>query len=168
MQVQSLIQIIRALNEAGVEYLIVGGVAVNAHGFERYTKDVDLVIGLDPQNITQGLHALESIDYHMSIPVSPQEFASRENREMWKTEKNMIVLKLWSDQHQRTPIDVFIYEPFNFQNEYTNRKIEKIEGLEAPIVSLESLFKMKREANRNQDLIDIENLQRIQELRKEF
>ena len=38
MQVQSLIQIIRALNEAGVQYLIVGGVAVNAHGFERYTK----------------------------------------------------------------------------------------------------------------------------------
>lgn len=168
MQVQSLIQIIRALNEAGVQYLIVGGVAVNAHGFERYTKDVDLVIGLDPHNITQGLHALESIDYHMSIPVSPEDFASEENREMWKTEKNMIVLKLWSDQHQRTPIDVFIYEPFNFQAEYAKRKIEKIEGFEAPIVSLESLFKMKRDANRNQDLIDIENLQRIQELRKEI
>ena len=29
----------------------------------------------------------------------------------------MIVLKLWSDEHRRTPIDIFVYEPFPFEQE---------------------------------------------------
>ena len=39
--------IVRALNTAAVEYLIVGGLAVNAQGFVRSTRDVDLVLKLD-------------------------------------------------------------------------------------------------------------------------
>jgi len=30
----------------------------------------------------------------------------------------MITLKLWSDQHRRTPIDIFVYEPFDFAKEF--------------------------------------------------
>jgi hypothetical protein len=58
MEVRSIETIIQALNTAKVEYLIVGGVAVGAHGYDRLTADVDLVIGLQPQNITRGLRAL--------------------------------------------------------------------------------------------------------------
>jgi hypothetical protein len=43
MEVRSIETIVKALNEAGVQYLIVGGLAVNAHGFVRLTRDVDLV-----------------------------------------------------------------------------------------------------------------------------
>jgi len=46
MEVRSVEAIVRALNTAEVEYLIVGGLAVNVHGYERLTQDVDLVIGL--------------------------------------------------------------------------------------------------------------------------
>jgi len=44
MEVRSVEAIVRALNTAEVEYLIVGGLAVNAHGFVRLTRDVDLVL----------------------------------------------------------------------------------------------------------------------------
>ena len=40
MEVRSIETIVKTLNEAGVEYLIVGGLAVNAHGYERLTVDV--------------------------------------------------------------------------------------------------------------------------------
>lgn len=50
-----------ALNGSRVKYLIVGGLAVIAHGYERLTKDVDLVIGLEPGNISRGLRALLTI-----------------------------------------------------------------------------------------------------------
>jgi hypothetical protein len=33
-----------ALDEAGVRYLVAGGIAVNARGYLRFTKDVDLVV----------------------------------------------------------------------------------------------------------------------------
>ena len=60
MEVHSIETIVKALNDAKVKYLIVGGLAVNAHGYERLTVDVDLVIGLQPENIKHALHALQA------------------------------------------------------------------------------------------------------------
>lgn len=48
MEVRSVEAIVRALNTADVQYLIVDELEVNAHGYERLTRDVDLVIGLEP------------------------------------------------------------------------------------------------------------------------
>ena len=73
----------------------------------------------------------------------------------------MVTLKLWSDEHQRTPVDIFVYEPFDFAKEYAIGTALKVcPGLSARVVSLETLLKMKRDAGRPQDLIDIEELQR--------
>jgi hypothetical protein len=169
MEVRSVEAIVKALNRAKVQYLIVGGLAVVAHGYERLTKDVDLVIGLKPQNIICGLRALMKIGYHMSIPVTPEEFADKKKRAHWRKSKNMIVLKLWSDKHRRTPVDVFVYEPFDFAKEYAASGREKVMAtVRAPVVSLKTLLKMKRAAGRPQDLADITDLKRIKQLKMEF
>jgi hypothetical protein len=161
MEVRSVEAIVRALNAAGVEYLIVRGLAVNAHGFVRLTRDVDIVLKLHPANVDRGLNALFEIGYQMSIPAKPEDFANHETREDWRRNKEMITLKLWSDEHQRTPIDIFVYEPFDFAKEYaTGAALEVCPGLSARVVSLETLLKIKRDAGRPQDLIDIEELQR--------
>jgi len=166
MEVRSIEAIVRALNDANVQYLIVGGLAVNAHGYERLTRDVDLVIGLEPGNIIKGLRALQGIGYQMSIPVSPEEFAHAGQREIWRREKNMIVLKLWNDAHRRTPIDVFVYEPFNFAQEYAAAKFLPVAGdLQAPIVAISALVAMKQAAGRDKDLQDIQALRKIEEHR---
>ncbi len=162
MEVRSVEAIFRALNEDATRYIVVGGLAVNAHGYERFTKDVDLVIGLEPGNILRGLRALIRIGYTPAIPVSPEEFADAGNREMWRREKNMIVLKLWSDTHRRTPVDVFVYEPFDFAAEYSTAERKQIsKGLSAPFIRRDSLLAMKRAAGRPQDLADIDALEDI-------
>ncbi len=163
MEVHSVQAIVSALNRAETKYLIVGGLAVNAHGYVRLTRDVDIVLELDPGNVRRGLSALFDIGYQMSIPARPQDFADPETREDWRRSKGMITLKLWSDEHQRTPIDIFVYEPFNFAKEFaTAMAVELYPGLFARVVSLETLLKMKRDAGRPQDLLDIEELQRSQ------
>lgn len=43
MELRSIEAVLGALNAAGVRYLIVGGLAVNAHGYQRATMDLDLV-----------------------------------------------------------------------------------------------------------------------------
>jgi hypothetical protein len=160
MEVRSIEAIVRALNDAKVQYLIVGGLAVNAYGYERLTRDIDLVIGLEPDNITRGLKALLAIGYQLAIPVTPEEFADPATRETWRREKNMIVLKLWSDVHRRTPIDIFIHEPFDFAAEYAAAKrFEVTGGVSAPIVTWHSLIEMKRFAGRPQDVADIAALE---------
>jgi predicted nucleotidyltransferase len=161
MEVRSIEIIVKALNDAKVKYLIVGGVAVNAHGFVRLTRDVDLVLGLEPANAARGLDALLQAGWRLAIPEKPEAFADAATRERWRTEKNMIVLKLWSDEHRRTPVDIFVYEPFDFDAEFSQAgRLEVCHGVLAPVVTLETLLKMKRAAGRPQDLTDIEELQR--------
>lgn len=168
MEVRSVEAIVRALNDAEVRYLIVGGLAVNAHGYVRLTVDVDLVIGLERENIIRGLRALERIDYHMAIPVTPEAFADPVLRETWRRDKGMIALKLWSDSHRRTPVDVFIYEPFDFEREFAAAIREPVLGeITAPIVSYDVLLAMKRAAGRPQDLADVEDLERARRLKEE-
>ena len=70
-------------------------------------------------------------------------------------------MKLWSDAHRRTPIDIFVYEPFNFAAEAAQMVSTQIlPDLDAPVVSLSTLLEMKRVAGRPQDLLDIAELQR--------
>ena len=161
MEVRSIEAIVRALNKAGIRYLVVGGLAVNAHGYARMTRDVDLVIQLEPGNTERGLRALLDTGYRLMIPEQPEAFADPAKREAWRRDKGMIVLKLWSDEHRRTPVDVFVYEPFPFDREYEAATwVEVASGLKAPVVSLPTLLQMKREAGRPRDLDDINELQR--------
>ena len=103
----------------------------------------------------------------MPIPVTPEQFADASNRETWRKEKDMTVLRLWSDLHRRTPIDVFVYEPFNFAEEYVAPKWEEIApALKAPVVRCDTLLAMKRVAGRPQDLADIAELEGIQKLKE--
>ena len=144
-----------------MQYLIVGGLAVNAHGFVRLTRDVDIVLGLEPANAERGLQALLQAGWQLAIPVMPAAFADARTREGWRTEKNLIVLKLWSDRHRRTPIDIFVYEPFDFAAEWARlERLEVCPGVLAPVVSLVALLEMKRVAGRPQDLEDIKELNR--------
>ena len=167
MEVRSIEAVIGALNGDGIRYLVVGGLAVNAHGYERLTRDLDLVIGLERDNVLRGLRSLLAIGYSPSIPVTPEEFAEASIRETWRREKLMLVLKLWSDIHRRTPLDVFVYEPFDFEHEYANaERFEVAPGVAAPFVTLEALLAMKREAGRPQDLIDIAALEEARRVRE--
>ena len=167
MEVRSVEAMVRALNTAEVEYLIVGGLAVNAHGYERLTQDVDLVIRLTTQNAVRGLRALSGLEYRMSIPVTPEQFADAANREAWRKDKNMTVLRLWSDLHRRTPVYIFVYEPFQFAEEYAAAKWEAIAAdLKAPVVRCETLMAMKRVAARPRDLADVAELEEIQKLKE--
>jgi hypothetical protein len=140
--------IVRALNEAGVRYLVVGGLAVNAHGYLRFTKDADFVIQLIPDNVTRAFAALGALGYTPLAPVTAEQFADRATREGWIRDKHMQVLQLWSDRHRETSIDIFVHEPFPFEEE----------SIEVRFVSIPTLIKMKEAAGREQDRIDIEHL----------
>ena len=109
-----------------------------------------------------GVRVLLGIGYRMSIPAGPAEFADAAARARWRAEKGMIVLKLWSDEHPRTPVDLFIQEPFSFPEEPARSlRLEISPGLYAPVVALQTLLEMKRAVGRPQDLIDIEELERL-------
>ena len=166
MEVRSVEAVVRALNEAGVRYLIVGGVAVNVHGYVRLTMDLDLVIQLRPENIVTAWEAMEKIGYRARIPVSAKEFADEKKRELWRREKGMLVLQFWSDEHRRTQVDVFVREPFDFDREHATAPHHEITpGVVARVVGWDTLIQMKKEAGRLKDLADLDMLEKIGKLK---
>jgi hypothetical protein len=162
MKLASFEAIVHALNSAGVQFIVVGGVAVNAHGYLRFTKDVDLVIRLSEHDIISAVRALQEIDYRPSNPITAEDFANPALREAWRREKGMLVLKMWSDRHRETPLDIFVYEPFDFEAEY-GRALYNQDDIPARFASIQALIAMKEPVGRTQDLLDIEKLRLIED-----
>ena len=159
MRLASIESIVRALNDANVPFIVVGGLAVVAHGYGRQTQDLDLVIRLEPNAIRDAFHALAAMGYRPRVPVTAEGFADAEQRERWISEKGMTVLNFHSDQHRETPVDVFVTEPFDFRAEYDAAIVEDVApGVPVRIVRLETLLRLKQEAGRPQDLADIAEL----------
>ena len=162
MRLASFEMIAKALEAEGVRYLIAGGLAVNAHGVLRFTKDLDLVIQLIPENISRAFSALGNLGYRPSVPVTARQFADAEQRREWLEEKGMQVLQFWSDSHRETPVDVFVDEPFSFDEEYERALLKPLYGtVDVRFVSLPTLIKMKREVGRPEDLNDVEQLRKL-------
>jgi hypothetical protein len=80
MKLADVEAILRALNEAEVRYLIVGGLAVVAHGYVRATVDIDIVLHLERENVLRAMGALKSIAYQPLVPVDAAEFADEQKR----------------------------------------------------------------------------------------
>jgi hypothetical protein len=55
------LRVVEALNSANVEYVVVGGVALNVHGLVRATEDLDVFIRPDPDNVARLRQALRSV-----------------------------------------------------------------------------------------------------------
>lgn len=160
----SLESIISALNAAGVRYLIVGGLAVAAHGHGRVTIDVDLVVQLTESNINSALSALGSLGYTPVVPVPASDFAEPAKRQQWVEEKSMVVFSLRSDQHPLTPVDIFASEPFDFENEYARALVGEVGlGHSAHFVCLQTLIRMKEATGRPKDEDDIRHLKLLME-----
>ena len=159
MKVASFEAIVGVLDNEGVRFIVVGGLAVIAHGYGRVTRDIDLVIQLQPEAITSAFKALETLGYLPRVPISAAQFADPGLRSQWIREKGMKVLNFHSDAHRETPVDLFITEPFDFEEEYRTALVqESSSGVVARILRLDSLLRMKAEAGRSQDLADIDEL----------
>ncbi len=164
MLLSHLESIFRSLNEASVRYLVVGGVAVAAHGHPRYTADLDLVIALEAENAERAVRVLMGHGYRPLAPVAPLDFAKAEARRRWVEEKGMMVFQMRSEEMQETCVDLFIEEPFDFAAEYgAAPRLELVAGQRVPVVTYETLIEMKRRAGRGRDLDDIKSLEQGRE-----
>jgi hypothetical protein len=166
MRLQDVEAILKALNDANVRYLLVGGLAVIAHGYVRLTVDVDIVLHLEQENVIRAMHALEAIGYQPLVPVKAIEFADAEQRRKWIEEKNMIVFQMRHSDRESTRLDIFVKEPFSFTDEYQRAHWDEVVGVRVPILCYDELLDLKRRSGRAQDLLDIEQLQTIVEEKK--
>jgi len=155
--------IFREFNKLGVDYLVVGGLAVNFHGVPRMTYDIDLMIPLQPNNIIKMVDKLTKWGYKPKVPIDPKDLADETKRSSWVREKEMKALNFYNETLPVGEIDLILDSPIQFE-ELKKRSV-KIELGEdrVPVVSIRDLIELKLKAGRKQDLADVEHLRAILE-----
>lgn len=139
-------QVIKALNDCSVRYLLVGGFAVNFHGYNRTTSDLDLWVDISEPNLESIERAMEVLGYEFD------EFASFE-----LSAERMVVLSEEDYVVELMP-RLNISEEVSFDEAFERSETRKIDGLDYHIISLDDLLKEKAKSKRYKDLDDYSKL----------
>ena len=135
-----------AFNAEGVEYLVVGGHEVNAHGLPRLTKDLDVFIQSSPEKSESVFRALVRFGAPL-VDVTASDFHGHPDE----------VFQIGVEPNR---IDVMqAISAVDFAGAWERRSVFEVEaGIHAPFVSLDDLLANKIESGRLQDLADVERL----------
>lgn len=134
-----------ALNDAGVEWLLIGGYAVIAHGYPRLTKDIDIWVRPTKENATRVLRALAAFgapDHGVSI-----DDLSRSGSVV---------------QFGVPPCRIDIVtsaQALTFEAAWAHRVTQEVDGIRVHILSLDDLLANKRSVGRPGDLADVASLE---------
>ena len=155
--------IFKRLNELDVDYIVVGGLAVNFHGVPRMTYDIDIMILLQNENVLKLVGQMEDWGYRPKIPVDPKELGNPSTRATWVIEKGMKALNFYSESLSVGEIDIVIESPIPY-NDLKERAVKfELEEVRIPTVSIHDLIQLKLKVGRKQDLSDVESLRKIAE-----
>ncbi len=149
-----LYELTDAFEHAKLKYAVVGGYALALHGLVRATVDVDFVLSLKMRNFQIAEKTLNKLGLQSRLPLRAEDIINM--RQEYIANRNLLA---WSFVDFKSPskqVDILItkdLKDLKVQNiSVGTRKIK--------VASLEELLKMKIEAGRPQDLIDIKNIKK--------
>jgi predicted nucleotidyltransferase len=155
--------ILKRLNEAGVRYVVAGGVAVNLHGVPRMTYDLDLLVELTDDNLVRLVGLLEEWGFKPKVPVRLADLAVEEQRREWIEGKHMKAFCVVNDEWALSEIDILIDTPVGYAAAAENAARLVLGGVEIGVVSIDDLIVMKQGTGRAQDSADVEYLERVRD-----
>lgn len=136
-----------------VKFVVVGGVAVGAHGYLRATRDLDVVPAGDIDNLRRLAHALAEIGATLPL-ASGRAFDPLNDLPRLERGQNLTL------DTQHGALDVIQHAPGvpPFATLDSAAVAADVLGVPVKICSLEHLREMKTTAGRTQDRADLENL----------
>lgn len=145
---------IEKANDNGVRMLLVGGGAVNFHGYQRHSADIDFWIELTSENLNRLKLALNQLGYQF------EKFPDQ------------VLQGLQNISVKISPVvDLELITRFNpgksFEQAYNDSVAVSIDGLELKsyhVISFEDLINSKIKSGREQDLRDVYMLQEIKKM----
>jgi predicted nucleotidyltransferase len=134
---------ISLLNKHKVEYMIVGGYAVNAYGYNRFTGDLDIWIRISEKNA----------DKMMKVVT---EYPAPHG--LFKREDFLVDQPLAGNFFGKPPLRIDILNNIDgvkFEDCYLNSVEKNFEGEKMKFIGFEDLIKTKKNANRPKDKLDL-------------
>jgi|SRR6266498_1161552 predicted nucleotidyltransferase len=146
----------RACQTARLRYIIVGGFAINLHGYQRVTDDMDILIEDNLENRKSLREAFKIADIGDFEPLERLEF-----------------IPGWTYFHLNNGfrLDVMTnvkgLEMLSFQDLYKNAVEVQIKDIKVRFLNINHLIASKKAANRPEDQIDVIYLEKIKKLQEE-
>ncbi len=137
-------EFINLLHSEGVRYLLLGGYAVNYHGYHRFTGDIDLWIAIDAANANRVSAALQKFGFSAEA-VKPELFTEAGRVHMFG----------------RKPLRIDLLtgpSGVEFEECYRRRIVDSLDGVSLSIISLADLRCNKSASGREKDLLDLKGL----------
>ncbi len=155
------VELLQALSDDNVQYVLVGGLAVQLHGFLRATFDIDLVLAMDDGNLARFIEVAKRFGLKPGIPVPIDSLRNAAQIAQWRREKGMLAFSLREPQAAGSVVDVLVRPEISFETLVANAVKGALFGRLVLIASIDDLLAMKRAANRPKDQLDIVALEKI-------
>ena len=154
-------ELLKSLSEARVGYVLVGGLAVQLHGYLRSTFDIDLVLAMNDENLARFIDVVKRCGMKPVIPVDIDALRDARQIEQWHREKGMLAFVLREPQAGGNVIDILVRPEITYERLLKNAVEAELSGNKVCIAGIDDLLVMKRAANRPKDRLDIEALEKI-------
>ena len=152
-------ELLAALRDHGVEFIVIGGFSLAAHGYVRGTKDLDIVPEPSPGNLRRLMAALTALD---AEPLALGDFRAAEFLEL--SLENLALGGNWLLRTRYGRLDVMqSVEGMHSYDQLRERAFEPdMDELRAGTLfaGLDDLIALKRATGREEDLRDIAELER--------
>ena len=146
-------ELLRRLSEAGAEFIVIGGLALGARGVVRGTKDVDVVVAPDPENLRLVAEVAVGAGGHVqrgeALLGTPFSIAAA----LAEGEQVAIETELGRLDVVQGLEGVPSYEQLR-----SRASEAEVLGVTVMVCSVDDLRAMKRAAGRTRDLADLEDL----------
>jgi predicted nucleotidyltransferase len=151
MMEPSFEKLLGRLAEAGVAFVLVGGVAVTLHGYVRFTDDVDLLIERTPENIERLLASLAGYGEGFAAELDAADFDDAEGAIRIVEEVESAQLDLFTRMSGLTHEDLLRdADIFVLPN-----------GLKIHYASMAALIELKERSGREKDRLDANALRQL-------
>src|ERR1019366_2942889 len=143
---QDFNEFVRLFLDNEVQFLIVGGYALAAHGLPRLTGDLDAWVWISDDNASRVIRALTEFGFG-SLGLTADDFNRPDS-----------VVQLGYPPYR---IDILTeIDGVSFEAAWTRRIEVEIDGRQVPIIGREDLIANKRASGRPQDISDVAGLAR--------
>ncbi|TSJ39709.1 hypothetical protein FO440_18395 [Mucilaginibacter corticis] len=153
---EEIIKLFAALNDNNVLYIVVGGLAINLHGYDRFTGDVDVWLkdtSANRKNLRQAFVDCDMPDYPML--------------------ETMQFVPGWTDFHLNNSVRLDIMtdmkgiDNYSFDECLEMAATAELEDTIIPFLHISQLIDNKKAVDRPKDQLDVIALKRIQEMREQ-
>jgi hypothetical protein len=143
---EQLAAIVHALDQAGIEYALVGGLAVAVWGAPRATQDIDLLVR--PESVDDVVAAVERFGFRFRA--LPMTF--RDGMRLQRVSK--------IEEGALLTLDLILVDA-NLEPAWASRVQLELDGVPIWVISRAALIQMKVAAGRPQDAADVEKLEEL-------